>query len=115
MGANIVITELHDALHEDEISRISRNFFKWRDIGASVLNSCDHGTYFTGGEVPAHVHENTEEIFYFIRGNGVMVLDGKEVPVKAGSVVPVPARVVTVSVTRVGIYCSILVCSARLA
>jgi len=94
MGANLILTRLVDTLVEDEVGRQSRNFFKGKAVGASCLNSCDHGTYFTGGEVRAHVHQETEEIFYFIRGKGVVILGEKEVSVRAGSVVRVPAGTV---------------------
>jgi len=93
MGANVWITKLSAALPEDEVSRQSRNFFKGRQVGAKYMNSSDHGTYFTNGEVGVHVHEATEEVFYFIRGAGIVVLGNKEIPVKAGSVVAVPVGV----------------------
>lgn len=44
----------------------------------------------SGGDVPEHVHDGVEEIFYFIRGTGVVILNKNEIPVKAGSVVAVP-------------------------
>ncbi len=90
MGADIQMMRLHNTKHEDEVGRISRNFFKARDLDEGLFNSCDHVTYLTGGEAPAHVHEDTEEVFYVIRGTGVIILNGKEIPVKAGSVVTVP-------------------------
>ena len=93
MGANVWITRLSAAVAEDEVSRQSRNFFKRGHVNAKHMNSCDHGTYFTNGEVGVHVHDATEEVFYFIRGTGVVVLGEKEIPVKAGSVVAVPLGV----------------------
>ena len=93
MGANIWVTKLAGALAEDETSRQSRNFFKGRSLGAKCMNSCDHGTYFTNGEVGVHVHDATEEVFYFIRGTGIVVLGEREIPVRAGSVVAVPVGV----------------------
>ena len=89
MGANIKMVKLQNAKHEDEVSRVPRNFFKG---DASTFHSCDHGTYFTGGGVASHNHESIEEIFYFIRGTGVVILDKEEIPVKAGSVVVVPPK-----------------------
>lgn len=90
MGANIKIVKLHQALHEDETSRISRNFVKSKDLESKNFNSCDHATYLTGGGVAPHNHVGVEEVFYFIRGEGVFTLNGQDIPVKAGSVVAVP-------------------------
>jgi mannose-6-phosphate isomerase-like protein (cupin superfamily) len=93
MGANVWITRLAASLPEDEVSRQSRNFFKGSHVGAMCMNSCDHGTYLTNGEVRIHVHDAAEEVFYFIRGAGVVVLGDKEIPVRAGSTIAVPAGV----------------------
>jgi mannose-6-phosphate isomerase-like protein (cupin superfamily) len=93
MGANIWVTKLHAALPEDEVGRQSRNFVRGRSVAARAMNSCDHGTYFTNGEVGVHVHEATEEVFYFIRGTGLVTLGEKEISVQAGSVIAVPAGV----------------------
>ncbi|MGE5604307.1 MAG: cupin domain-containing protein [Bacteroidota bacterium] len=90
MGANIKRIKLVDTFSEDEVSRRSTNFVKGKEVGAVAFNSCDLGTYMSYGDVPEHIHEDVEEVFYFIRGTGVVILDKKEVPVKAGSVVPVP-------------------------
>lgn len=93
MGANIKVKSLSDALKEDEVTRISRNFFKTKDLDYKYFNSCDHGTYFAEGSAPVHVHENLEEIFYFLRGKGIFLLDSKEITVKAGSVITVPPKI----------------------
>lgn len=90
MGANIKMVKLQNAFHEDEVSRVPRNFIKGNELNEIDFNSCDHGTYFTGGGVAAHKHENLEEIFYFLRGTGVVTLNEQEISVKAGSVVVVP-------------------------
>ena len=93
MGANIRIVNTNNAFCEDEVSRISRNFFKGKDLDFKYFNSCDHGTYLTGGSAPIHIHSDLEEIFYFIRGTGIVFLYGKEIKVKAGSVVAIPLGV----------------------
>lgn len=89
MGANIRVVNVHKAAHDDESSRISRNFLKSKDVGSLSFNSCDHATYLVGGEVTPHRHDNVEEIFYFIRGTGVFYLNDEEIPVKAGSAIVV--------------------------
>ena len=42
---------------------------------------------------PAHIHKTMEEIFYFLEGQGIVVLDGKGEDVKAGDRIIVPAGV----------------------
>ena len=39
-----------------------------------------------------HSHEVSEEIFYFLEGEGLFILDGERFTVKAGSVVFVPPK-----------------------
>ena len=39
-----------------------------------------------------HAHENTEQIYYFIRGCGKMLIDGEEYPVEAGDAVHLPPK-----------------------
>lgn len=90
MGANIKMVKLQNTINESEVSRVPKNFIKGANFGCESLNSCDHCTYFTGGHLPSANHIGMEEVFYFIRGSGVFILDGKEIPVKAGDVVVVP-------------------------
>lgn len=114
MGANIKIVKVHQATHEDETSRISRNFIKGKDVDALSFNSCDHGTYMTGGGVAPHSHDDLEEVFYFIRGTGIFSLDGREIPVKPGSVVVVPPKSVHGVKNTGDDVLQHIVCSARL-
>ena len=93
MGANIKHVKLHQTFHEDETGRLSCNFVKGKEFASRCFNSADYGIYMCGGFVPEHVHDNIEEVFYIVRGSGVAVLDGKEYPVKAGDIVPIPAGV----------------------
>ena len=39
-----------------------------------------------------HAHENVEQVYYFIRGCGKMLIDGREYPVKAGDAVHLPPK-----------------------
>lgn len=87
MGANITMVKLQNAYGEGEASRIPKNFIKGNELNEISFNSCDHVTYYTGGSAPSHKHDDLEEIFYFTRGTGVVVLDDEEIPVKAGSLV----------------------------
>lgn len=54
------------------------------------------GVYvFKPGEIahpePRHVHEDADEVFIFIQGQGVVPVDGVEYPVRTGDVVIVEA------------------------
>ena len=92
MGANIKVVKLHSAKREDEVHRMSVNLFNKGVVGETRFASCDHGTYLTGGKVQPHQPEHLKEIFYFTRGTGIFTLDGKEIPIKAGSAFVVPPR-----------------------
>jgi len=41
-------------------------------------------TIYPGGSVPGHTHSQ-EEIYFIVRGNGVIEIDGEETPVAADS------------------------------
>jgi len=56
------------------------------------LTSCEvsFGALPAGQEVPfLHAHKENEEIYVFLRGDGVFLIDGREVAVCEGSVVKV--------------------------
>ena len=46
-------------------------------------------TVHPGGGVPEHAHE-TEETYLILSGEGIMIIDGKEVPIKADDVIYLP-------------------------
>lgn len=47
-----------------------------------------HVTHITQGDL--HHHEHTEEIYYIVRGEGVMELDGEQHAVRPGTTVYIP-------------------------
>lgn len=49
--------------------------------------------YAPGGYSASHVHQKSENVFYFLDGRGIVELDGEKVPVEAGVVVFVPPGV----------------------
>ena len=57
--------------------------------GAKHLNgiSCILPPASTGAKVAYHYHKNRESILFIISGQGIELLDGKEVPIKAGDVI----------------------------
>ena len=42
-------------------------------------------------QVPYHFHNNRESIIVFISGEGIEVVEGEEIPIKAGDVLFIPA------------------------
>ncbi|WP_199440249.1 cupin domain-containing protein [Umezawaea beigongshangensis] len=54
-------------------------FGKWEAIEWAALPP--------GGISGAHVHTRTEELYFIIAGTGVMLLDGREHPVRAGDLI----------------------------
>ncbi|HEY8344336.1 MAG TPA: cupin domain-containing protein [Bacillota bacterium] len=93
MGANVKIAKLHEQPLIDEHSRFIRALLVGHEIGAKRLEHVDYVTYYAGGSCPVHVHEESEEIFYFLRGTGVAFLDEEEIPFKPGTVLLVPKGV----------------------
>ena len=43
-----------------------------------------------GKQTRGHTHENVEEVYFFIEGNGKMVVGEKEVDIKQGDIVTIP-------------------------
>jgi uncharacterized cupin superfamily protein len=67
---------------------------KRRDLGSavgSVTTGLQHVEVTAGKEsAPLHCHSTEEEIFVILDGDGVLVLDGEETPVRRGHVVARP-------------------------
>ena len=49
------------------------------------------GLLVAGSQVPYHYHDNRESIIIAISGEAIEVIDGKEIPIKAGDVLFIPA------------------------
>jgi quercetin dioxygenase-like cupin family protein len=48
--------------------------------------------YEPGQATPEHVHPKQAEIFYCVEGRGIMIVDGKEIPLEPTSLILVKAR-----------------------
>ena len=68
---------------------------RWRDLGraiGSVRTGLQHVEVEPGKEMtPPHAHSAEEELFIVLGGSGVALLDEEEHPVRAGSVLAMPA------------------------
>ena len=49
------------------------------------------GLLAAGTQVPYHYHNNRESVIIAISGEAIEVLDGKEIPIKAGDVLYIPS------------------------
>ncbi len=58
--------------------------------GPSLRITCGHTTVYPTGSTTGHTHDDMEEIYYFISGEGVMVVGDDEFPVHAGDCLYVP-------------------------
>ena len=43
-----------------------------------------------GSQLPYHYHKKRESIFICLSGESIMMLDGKEIPIKAGDILHIP-------------------------
>lgn len=93
MGAPIRMVKLHQREGVAELGRVIRTLMTGSELGSRRVVSVDYCTYYGGGDCPVHVHNDAEEIFFFLRGTGVAYLDGKEVPFGPGTVLNIPKGV----------------------
>ncbi|MDR3164367.1 MAG: cupin domain-containing protein [Synergistaceae bacterium] len=61
-----------------------------RKNGPSLRLSCGHTTVYPTGSTTGHAHDDMEEIYFFISGEGIMVVGEDKFPVKAGDACYVP-------------------------
>lgn len=75
--------------------------FKGVEIGYLLSNrddkvdlTCAMVHWKVGAEIPKHIHENSDDILYIIKGKAKIWIDGVgDVPVSAGSFVRIPKGV----------------------
>ncbi len=66
----------------------------------SILGSKDESkifnahlqSYAAGGATLSHQHDNREQYFYVLEGEGTFIVEGEEFPVRPGSFVFIPAN-----------------------
>ena len=49
------------------------------------------GLLVAGSEVPYHYHEKRESIIFVLSGEAIEIIEGKEVPIKSGDIMYIPA------------------------
>ncbi|MCL2055607.1 MAG: cupin domain-containing protein [Oscillospiraceae bacterium] len=77
---------------QDREKRVLRDTYYLisQNDGPSERLSCGHTTVYPTGSTTGHSHADMEEIYYFISGEGIMVVGEDEFPVKAGDCLYVP-------------------------
>jgi len=60
------------------------------------------GLLVPGSQVPYHYHENRESIIIVISGDATEIIEGEEIPIKAGDVLYIPAGEKHTTVNRSG-------------
>jgi mannose-6-phosphate isomerase-like protein (cupin superfamily) len=89
--------------HEGETPR-ERSACGWRDRLISVEDAglgpaaWAHAVDMDGAQ--PHFHKRSTELYYVLSGEGAVILDGAEHPVKAGSMVHIPPGVIHSAVGR---------------
>jgi mannose-6-phosphate isomerase-like protein (cupin superfamily) len=73
----------------DEIRRDVFNLILPQDTDGGVLHA-GYTMVYPGCRTKGHTHPDREEVYYFVRGRGVMGVDGREYPVSAGDTFYVP-------------------------
>ena len=72
----------HNGVGQIKMSRIYGNLdFK------SKCDFVDHSVIPPGTSIGVHTHENNEEVYFIIKGRGLMTLNGEEVEVSAGDLI----------------------------
>jgi len=73
----------------DEIRRDVFNLVLPQDTEGGVAHA-GYTIVYPGCRTKGHTHPDREEVYYFVRGKGIMGVDGKEYPVAAGDTFYVP-------------------------
>jgi len=89
MGTRMRLATLPTIPTQNENHRLVRMVFKRADLLASSILAVEHSTYFSSGRSPVHAEDDSEEVIYFRRGRGKVLLDNDYVDVGPGSAVPI--------------------------
>lgn len=81
------------APQRNENHRLVRVILSNGDLPASNIMGVEQSIYFASGSSPVHAEEPTEEIIYFRRGCGKVLLGNEYVDVRPGSAVAIPSGI----------------------
>lgn len=70
--------------HEGKGTLLCRSLLD--NLGSKMIAFMHHDFMPRGVSIGSHVHEINEEVYYLIKGEGVLTFDGKEYPFKSGDI-----------------------------
>ena len=91
MGTRMRLATIPTQPMTNENHRLCRTVFKRAELLQSSVLAVEHSTYFAGGHSPVHAEDDSEEVIYFRRGRGKVLLGNQFVDVQAGSAVVIPS------------------------
>ena len=74
----------------DELTVQPEPYADYRPIFETSRLNVTHVSIHPGDTVPAHTHEDEDQVYYVASGSGFVELDGKRTDVAAGSSVLIP-------------------------
>lgn len=69
-----------------------KRVFLSNDETDSKLTQFAHGTFAPGEVCELHAHPTMDELFYFINGTGVYIVNDEEITLKPGTFLRIPAK-----------------------
>jgi mannose-6-phosphate isomerase-like protein (cupin superfamily) len=93
MGTRMRIANMPTQPQQNENHRLVRNVFKRAELLQSSVLAVEHSTYFRGGASPVHAEADSEEVIYFRRGRGKVLLGNEYVEVSPGKAVAIPSGI----------------------
>lgn len=93
MGTRMRIANMPTQPQQNENHRLVRHVFKRAELLQSSVLAVEHSTYFANGCSPIHAEDDSEEVIYFRRGHGKVLLGNQYVEVTPGSAVAIPSGI----------------------
>lgn len=93
MGTLMRLTSMSASPERNENHRICSVIFSQKDLVDSNILGVERSTYFPSGKSPVHAEDHSEEIIYFRRGRGKVLLGNDYVDVGPGSAVAIPSGI----------------------
>ena len=93
MGTRMRVANMPTQPMSNENHRLCRTVFKRAELLQSSVLAVEHSTYFAGGHSPVHAEDDSEEVIYFRRGKGKVLLGNQFVDVVPGTAVAIPSGI----------------------
>jgi mannose-6-phosphate isomerase-like protein (cupin superfamily) len=93
MGTLMRLASMSTPIPRNENHRLVQVVFSQSDLVDSRILGIERSTYFASGRSPIHAESHSEEIIYFKRGRGKVLLGDTYAEVKPGSAVAIPSGI----------------------